>query len=206
MLTVGCYKFFIAIGLFLRVKSEEYEIGEATMPLNLDDKKAIVADVNQVASTALSAVVADYRGLTVAEVTDLRKQARDAGVYLKVVRNTLVRRALADTEFACMDEVFVGPTLLAFAHEEPGAAAKLFKEFANKHEQFTVRGLAINGQLYDAKDIDRVAKLPSHQEALGQLVSVMQAPVSKFVRTLAEPHAKFVRTLAAICDKKQSES
>ncbi len=175
------------------------------MPLNLEGKKSIVAHVADVAGGALSAVVADYRGLTVAQMTELRTQARNVNVHLQVVRNTLAKRALEDTEFACMNEVLVGPTVLAFASEEPGAAARLFKAFAKSHKQFEVKGLAISGQFLGAESLDRVAALPTRDEALSQLLAVMKAPIGKFVRTLAEPHGKLVRTIAAVRDKKQAE-
>lgn len=175
------------------------------MPLNLEGKKAIVADVAEVASAALSAVVADYRGLTVAQMTELRNQARSSNVHLQVVRNTLAKRALEGTEFVCMNEILVGPTILAFASEEPGAAARLFKDFAKSHKEFEVKALAISGQLLGAGDLDRVAALPTREGALSQLLAVMKAPIGKFVQTLAEPHGKLVRTFAAVRDKKQAE-
>lgn len=171
------------------------------MALNLEQKKAIVAEVSDVAANALSAVAADYRGLTVSEVTELRSKAREKGVVLRVVRNTLARRALDNTEFACMRDALVGPLLLAFSKSEPGAAAKLIKDFMKEHEKLEVKALAIGGQLLAAKDLDVVAKLPTRDEAIAMLMSVMKAPVEKFVRTLAEPHAKLVRTIAAIRDK-----
>lgn len=175
------------------------------MPLNLEGKKAIVADVAEVANSALSAVVADYRGLTVAQMTDLRRRARDTGVYLRVVRNTLAKRALQDTDFACMEEIFVGPTIIGFAKDEPGSAARLFKSFAKENDKLEVKALSISGQLYGGHEIDRLASLPTRDEALSQLLAVMKAPISKFVRTLAEPHGKLVRTIAAVRDKKQAE-
>lgn len=176
------------------------------MTLRLEDKKAIVAEVAEVASGAISAAVADYRGLTVSQMNDLRKKARDLGIYIRVVRNTLARRAVEDTSFSCMKDILVGPSLLGFSREEPGAVAKLFKDFAKKNESFTITALSLDGRLIDAKNIDMVASLPTRLEAIAQLMSVMKAPVSKFVRTLAEPHAKFVRTVAAVRDKKQAEN
>jgi large subunit ribosomal protein L10 len=176
------------------------------VPLNLDDKKAIVAEVADVASVALSAAVADYRGLTVAELDGLRVKARHSGVYLRVVRNTLARRALEETDFACIKPKLLGPTILAFSRTEPSAAARLFKDFAKEAERFQVTGLAISGQLYEANEIDKLASLPTRDEAIARLMAVMQAPIAKFVRTLAEPHAKLTRTIAAIRDKKQAES
>jgi large subunit ribosomal protein L10 len=176
------------------------------VPLNLEDKRAIVVSVNAAASEALSAVVADYRGLSVAEMTNLRLKARETGVYLKVVRNTLAKRAVAGTEYECLTDALVGPTVLAFSQEDPGAAARLIKDFAKDHDALEVKALAIGGVAYDAKDIDILAKLPTRDEAIAQLMSVMQAPVAKFVRTLNEVPGKFVRTMAAVKDQKQQEA
>ncbi len=176
------------------------------MPLNLEDKRAIVVSVNAAASEALSAVVADYRGLSVAEMTNLRLKARETGVYLKVVRNTLAKRAVEGTDYECLTDALVGPTVLAFSQEDPGAAARLIKDFAKDHDALEVKALAIGGVAYGAKDIDILAKLPTRDEAIAQLMSVMQAPVAKFVRTLNEVPGKFVRTMAAVKDKKQQEA
>ena len=176
------------------------------MPLNLEDKRAIVVSVNAAASEALSAVVADYRGLSVAEMTNLRLKARETGVYLKVVRNTLAKRAVAGTDYECLTDALVGPTVLAFSQEDPGAAARLIKDFAKDHDALEVKALAIGGVAYGAKDIDILAKLPTRDEAIAQLMSVMQAPVAKFVRTLNEVPGKFVRTMAAVKDQKQQEA
>lgn len=151
-------------------------------------------------------MVADYRGLSVAEMTNLRLKARETGVYLKVVRNTLAKRAVAGTEYECLTDALVGPTVLAFSQEDPGAAARLIKDFAKEHDALEVKALAIGGVAYDAKDIDILAKLPTRDEAIAQLMSVMQAPVAKFVRTLNEVPGKFVRTMAAVKDKKQQEA
>jgi large subunit ribosomal protein L10 len=176
------------------------------VPLNLEDKRAIVVSVNAAASEALSAVVADYRGLSVAEMTNLRLKARETGVYLKVVRNTLAKRAVAGTEYECLTDALVGPTVLAFSQDDPGAAARLIKDFAKDHDALEVKALAVGGVAYEAKDIDVLAKLPTRDEAIAQLMSVMQAPVAKFVRTLNEVPGKFVRTMAAVKDKKQQEA
>lgn len=176
------------------------------MALALNDKKAIVADVAKEAQQSISGLVADYRGLSVEQVTKLRADARDKGIYLKVVRNTLAKRAFSDTDFACFDEVLTGPTMLAFSKEEPSAPARLFKEFVKQYEALEVKALSISGRLLDAAEIDYVAKLPTKDEAIATLMQVMQAPITKFVRTLNEPHAKLVRTVAAVRDKKQAES
>lgn len=173
------------------------------MALNLEDKKAIVAEVQDVAKQSLSAVLADYRGLTVEEMTELRTKARDSKVYMRVVRNTLARRAVAGTEFECLAESFTGPSLLALAQDEPGAAARLIKDFIKNHEALEVRALAMSGQLLDASQLDTVAKLPSRDEALATLLATMQAPVAKFAQTLQEIPTSFVRTLAALKEQRE---
>lgn len=176
------------------------------MVLKLEDKKTIVKEVSGVAEQALSLVAAEYSGLTVGQLNDLRKTARNAGVYMRVVRNTLARRALEGTQFACMQEQLVGPLLLAFSQEDPGAAARLIKEFVKTNEKLKVKALAIDNQLLPASGLDQVASLPTRDEAIALLMSVMKAPIEKFVRTLAEPHAQVVRTVAAIRDQKQASA
>lgn len=173
------------------------------MPLTLEQKKVIVSEVAEAASQALSAVVADYRGLTVVEMTELRAKARELNVYMRVVRNTLARRAMEGSDFACLQEKLTGPLILAFSKTEPGAAARLIRDFVKDHASLEVRALAVGGQLLSSEQLEAVAKLPTRDEAISMLMSVMQAPIGKFVRTLAEPHAKLVRTLAAVRDKKQ---
>lgn len=173
------------------------------MTLRLDDKKTIVAEVAEVANKAVSVVAANYAGLTVGQITDLRRSARNTGVHMRVVRNTLARRAFEGTKFACMDSALVGPLVLAFSTEDPGAAARLFRDFAKKFEKLEVKALAIDGALLPASDLNRLANLPTREESISMLMSVMQAPITKFVRTLVEPHSKLVRTFAALRDKKQ---
>lgn len=172
------------------------------MALKLQDKKAIVAEVNEVASGALSAVIADYRGLTVTQMTELRKQAREQGVYLKVVRNTLARIAVEGTEFECLKETLVGPTILALSLEDPGAAARMIKDYAKTHDKLEVKALAVGGVMYGAAEIDRLAKLPTRDQALGMLAGVLQAPVTKFARTLNDVPSKIARAVAAVKDQK----
>ena len=175
------------------------------MALRLEQKQQIVAEVNEVAASALSAVIADYRGLTVAEMTEMRVKARESGVYLRVVRNTLAKRAVEGTEYECLNEAFVGPTLLAFSQEDPGAAARLIKEYAKDYAELEVKALSIGGTLLNADQLDRVAKLPTLDEARSMLMSVMQAPVVKLARSLNEVPGKLVRTIAAVRDQKQAE-
>ncbi len=174
------------------------------MPLRLEDKQAIVAEVNEAASGALSAVLADYRGLTVSELTELRKLAREQSVYLRVIRNTLARRAVAGTEFECLQDTFVGPTILALSIDDPGAAARLIKDFAKEHEQLEVKALAVGGEALGPEQLDRLANLPTRDQALGQLASVLQAPVTKLARTLNDVPGKVARVLAAVKDQKDA--
>ena len=167
------------------------------MALRLEDKKALVDEVNAVAGEALSAVAAEYRGLSVAEMTVLRKEAREAGVYMRVVKNTLARRAVEGTEFECMKETLKGPILLAFAKEDPGAAARVIKDFAKEHEALQAVSLSAGGQLMPASDLKKLADLPTLDQARAMLLGVMVAPMSQLVRTIAEPPAMFARTLSA---------
>ena len=174
------------------------------MALTLEEKKRVVAEVAEVAADANSAVAAEYCGLTVAEMTELRARAREMDVYLRVVKNTLARRAVEGTAFECLRDELRGPLLLAFSMEDPGAAARLLKDFAKEHEALKPHALAIGGECLPGSEIDRLASLPTREQALAMLMGVMKAPIEKFVRTLAEPHAKLVRTVAAIRDQKQS--
>lgn len=144
------------------------------MALNLQDKQAIVAEVSEVAKGALSAVVADSRGVTVDKMTELRKAGREAGVYMRVVRNTLLRRVVEGTQFECLKDTFVGPTLIAYSMEHPGAAARLFKDFAKANAKFEVKAAAFEGELITAANIDRLATLPTYEEALARLMSTMK--------------------------------
>ncbi len=173
------------------------------MAIRLEDKQQIVSEVNQAASSALSAVLADYRGVTVEDMTALRKNARADKVYLRVVRNTLLKRAVADTEFECIQEVLVGPTILAFSQEDPGAAARVLKDFAKENDDFEIKALSVGGQLMDASQIDVLAKLPTMDQARSMLMSVMLAPVTKLARTMNEVPSKVTRAVAAVRDQKQ---
>ncbi len=174
------------------------------MALSLEQKKAVVAEVSVIAQSAHSAVAAEYRGLTVGEMTELRRKARAEGVYLKVAKNTLVRRAVEGTDFECMAEELTGPLLFAFSTEDPGAAARLVKDFAKQHDKLIARMVAVGARLHDVSELERLASLPTRDQAISMLMGVMKAPISKFVRTLAEPHAKLARTVAAVRDSKQA--
>ena len=172
------------------------------MALSLADKKQIVSEVAAVAESAHSAVAAEYRGLTVEEMTDLRVKARQGGVYLRVVKNTLARRAFEGTEFECMSDQLVGPLVLAFSQEDPGSAARLIKDFAKEHSKLEVKVLAVGGEVLAASDLDRLASLPTRDQAISMLMAVMRAPLDKFARTLNEVPGKLVRTVAAVRDAK----
>ncbi len=156
------------------------------MALNLQDKQAIVAEVNEVAKGALSAVIADYCGVTVDKMTELRKAGRAVGVYMRVVRNTLIGRIVDGTQFECLKDTFFGPTLIAFSSEHPGAAARLFKEFEKVNAEFEVKAAAFEGELIPAEKIDRLAMLPTYDESIVRLMATMkEASAGRLVRTLA---------------------
>ena len=174
------------------------------MPMNLEDKKALVAEVNAVAAKALSVVGAENRGLTVAQMTELRAKARAQGVFMRVVKNTLARKAVAGTPYECISPALRGPLVLAFSNDDPGAAARVVKAFTKDHDKLVAMLVSLGGQLLGPKDIEKVASLPTREQALAKLMGLMKAPISKFVRTLAEPQAKLVRTIAAIRDQKQA--
>ena len=167
------------------------------MALRLEDKKAFVAEVNAVAGSALSAVAAEYRGLTVEEMTALRKDARENGVYLRVVKNSLARRAFEGTDYECMNDTLKGPLILAFSQEDPGAAARLVKGFAKEHDALKPVSLSIGGQLLQPSELSTLADLPNLDQARAMLLGCLQAPLSQLVRTLAEPPAMLARTLSA---------
>jgi len=171
--------------------------------LRLEDKKAIVAKIADIAARSPSVVAAEYRGMTVEEMTQLRETARKTNVSVFVARNTLVSRALENTEFSCMQEILVGPLVLAFSKEDPGAAARLMRDFAKDHEKLVIKALAVDGKLLSAKDIGVLANLPTRDQALSTMMAVMQAPIVKFARTLRETHAKLLRTLVALHIQKE---
>ena len=174
------------------------------MPLTLAGKEAIVEEAREVAQTATATVVADYRGMTVAELTELRKQARESGVKVTVIRNTLAKRAFEGTDYSCLDEVLRGPTMLGFSYEDPGASARLFRDYGRGCPALEVKALSLNGELYGAEDLAKVAALPTKEEALAQLLSVMKAPVTKLAQTLQAVPSKLVRTLVALKDQKSA--
>lgn len=174
------------------------------MPLTLARKKEVVAEVAEVARSAVSAVAAEYRGLDVAEMTELRNRARAAGVYLRVVPNNLAKRAVESTGFECLREGLAGPLVLAFSREDPGSAARVMRDYGRANRKLVVRLAAFDGKLLTPDGIERLATLPSREEALARLMGVLKAPVTKLARTLAEPHSKLVRTLDAVRRQKEA--
>ena len=173
------------------------------MVLSLNDKKAIVSEVSEHAKKAISAIGVDYRGISVTHLTALRKRARDQGIYMKIVRNSLAKRAIKDTSFECMQDSLKGPMLLGFCNDDPGAPARLIKEFSKQTQFLEVKVLSIGGKALGGEALDKVAALPTKQQALGQLASVTQAPVTKLVRTLAETYTTIVRVINAVAEQKK---
>ncbi len=171
------------------------------MSLNLEQKQAVVAEVAKEVAGAKAIVMAENRGMAVADMTKLRAKARASGVYFRVVKNTLVRRAVADTPYATLADKMVGPLAYGMG-PDPVAVAKVLSDFAKGHEKFVITGGAMPGQMMSAKEITALAMLPSRDELLSKLVGTMQAPIAKFVRTLNEVPSKFVRALAAVRDAK----
>jgi len=174
------------------------------MALKLDDKKALVAEVAEVAATAQSVVAAEYRGLTVSQMTDLRAKARKSGVYMRVVKNTLARKALAGTSFESVGPKLKGPLVLAFSKDDPGAAARVVKDFAKGNEKLVARLVSLGGQILPGAELEKVASLPTREQALSMLLGVLKAPIQKLVGTLAAPASQLARTLAAVRDQKQA--
>ena len=168
------------------------------MALRLEDKKQIVAEVAEIAHNAVSAVLVDYRGLSVGEMTGIRSRAREAGVYLRVVRNTLAKRAVEGTDFECLSSALVGPSLLAFSSDEPGAAARLISDCAKESEQLAVRAISMGGTLLGPESLESIASLPSLDEARASLLALIQAPITKLVVTMNEVPTKLVRTVDAV--------
>jgi large subunit ribosomal protein L10 len=168
------------------------------MPLKLEDKQALVAEVGAVAAKAQSVIAAEYRGLTVSEMTELRSKARAQGVYMRVVKNTLARKAICGTAFESIGPKLKGPLVLAFSRIDPGAAARVVKDFAKGHEKLITTLISLGGAVLSGKDLDKVASLPTREQGLSLLLGVMKAPIEKFVRTLVAPHTKLVRTIDAI--------
>ena len=173
------------------------------MALNLEAKKAVVEQVNAVAINAVSVGVAEYRGLSVEQMTNLRNSAIDADVSLRVVKNTLAKRALAETECECITSVLSGPVILGFSQEDPGAVARVFRDFIKDNEALVVKGLGVSGEFIDADQLKRIADLPTKDQAISMLMALVLAPTEKLVRTLSEVPTKLTRVVAAIRDQQQ---
>ncbi len=167
------------------------------MALNIGEKKDVVKEVSEVASTAQSAVAAEYRGLTVDELMTLRSNARDLGVYVKVIKNSLAKRAIKNTEFECMDPSLKGPLIFAFSKEDLGSAAKLINDFQKDNNLLKPIVVAVNGELVDVAKISQIAALPNKDQAISMLMAVMKLPIEKFVRTLSAPNIQLVQTISA---------
>lgn len=174
-----------------------------TLGLNLDDKKAVVAEVSAELADAQAVIVAEYRGLEVGQVTALRAKARESGVYLRVLKNTLVRRAVAGTSFEGLASQMVGPLIYGISRD-PVAPAKVLQEFAKTNDKLVIKGGAMPGYVMDAAGVKALASMPSREQLLATLLGTMQAPVTKFVQTLNEVPGKFVRTVAALRDSKET--
>ena len=170
--------------------------------LNKLGKEKIVAQIKQEISHSLDGVLADYRGTDVIAISHLRSQARQNKVYIKVVRNTLLKRAIQDSDFACFESQLRGPTILALSQQELGSAARLFRDFAKDNPSFEVKGLALQGKFIEPEEIDVLASLPTHSEAIAQLASVLQAPIQKLSVLMLQVPTKLVRVLSAVQGQK----
>ena len=176
------------------------------MPLRIEQKKAVVEELNSMASTSVSAAIAEYRGLNVAEITKLRIKARESDVYLKVVKNSLSKKALADTNFECLTKVLQGPIIIALSADDLASPARLFKDFSKDYEHLKTVGLAIDGDVFPSSELDRIAKLPTRNEAYSTIVGLMKAPIEKALRTLNEIPVKFTRLILAVKENQEEVS
>jgi large subunit ribosomal protein L10 len=165
--------------------------------LKIGEKKVVVKEIAEIASTAQSAVAAEYRGLTVQQLSSLRSNARELGVYVKAVKNNLVKIAIKDTSLECMDSFLKGPLIFAFSKDELGAAAKLVNDFKKDNDLLKPVAMAVNGELIDVEKLSQIAALPNRDQAISMLMAVMKLPIEKFVRTLSAPNVKLVQTLSA---------
>jgi large subunit ribosomal protein L10 len=175
------------------------------LSLNLEQKQAVVAEVSAQLSKAQAVVLAEYRSIPVKDMTELRRKARGSGVYLRVLKNTLARRAVADTPFKGLTDKMVGPLAYGIS-ADPVAVAKVLQEFAKENEKFVIRAGAMPNVVMSAREVADLARMPSRHELLATLVATMQAPIAKFVRTLNEVPGKFARTVAAVRDQKEKQA
>ncbi len=174
------------------------------MALNLSQKQAVVAELADVAGKALSLVAAEYAGLTVGQLTDLRKKARANGVFVKVAKNTLVSRAVEGTDYQCVQSALTGPLLYAFSKDDPGAAGRLIKDFVKGNEKLKPRLVAIGGKAYPGSHVDVLASLPTREQALSMLLNVISQPATMLVRVLAEPASQVARVTQRVAEAKQA--
>ena len=174
------------------------------MPLTLEQKQSVVSEVAEAAAQAHSVIAAEYQGLSVGEMTQLRIKARESNVHLRVVKNTLARRAFEGTDYGCLSDALQGQMVYAFSMEEPGGAARVLKDYADSNAKLVVKLIAFGGELLDPSEIKRLASLPTYDQAISMLMAVMKAPVEKLARTLNEVPGKLTRTTAAIRDQKQA--
>ena len=172
------------------------------MPLTLQQKQEVVSEVADVASQAHSVIAAEYQGLSVSEMSELRVKARQSNVQMRVVKNTLARRAFEGTDYECMSDALKGQMVYAFSMEEPGGAARVIKDYVKDNEKLQVKLVAFGGELLDPSEIKRLASLPTYDQAISMLMAVMKAPVEKMARTLNEVPGKLTRTVAAVRDQK----
>ena len=173
------------------------------MPMRMNDKQLAVQELHEIAEIAVSAVAADYHGSSVSQLTILRQKARESDVHLKVIRNTLAKKALEGTKFNCLDDLLVGPTMLAFSLQDPSSAAKLLNDFKNENKAFIVKGLTFGENLLDLSRLVDIANLPSKDEAIALLMSVLNAPIAQLASTLNEFPSKLARVLVSIKQKKE---
>lgn len=176
------------------------------MPLNIEEKKQVVKELNSEATNSVAGAIAEYNGLNVKDITLLRTKARESGVYLKVVKNSLSKRAFNDTGFECLIDDLNGPIIIALSKEDLASPARLFKDFGKDYDQLKTIGLAINGASFPVSDLDRIAELPTKDEAYSTLLGLMKAPIEKAVRLLNELPTKFVRLTNAVKDKQEEVS
>lgn len=174
------------------------------MSLTLQQKQNVVAEVNEVATNAQAAIAAQYLGLTVADMTELRTSAREQGVYVRVVKNSLAKRAIVGTDFECLSDSLTGPLLLVFSSEDPGAGARIVREFAKTHDRLVTTAIAFAGEVRPPEDLKLLADMPTLDEARAQLLGMLEAPGTQLVRTLAEPAGQLLRVVAAYRDQQQA--
>jgi len=174
------------------------------MALSLDQKKAIVAEIAEIAKNSIAVVAAEYRSVSTGELTKLRAEARKQSVHVQVTKNTLAKRAFVGTDFECMNEGLTGPLILAFSKEDPGSAARVIRDFIKENKAMVPKLVAIGGKVSGGEQLETLAKTPTYDQAISMLMALMKAPVEKFVRTLNEPTSKLVRTVAAVKASKEA--